>query len=181
MTPADHSRCRGTAARTAALLALTMLLAALPQGSGAQTCHGLDGSWILQPDMGNLASGLSFNPYFSITGLRLLMRTSAGRIEQQWIYSGPHLQRTTRYTFTADGTKQATAIADPMDFEYAAIAAEWQNCTLMQTGFSHLFGLEVVTTSTYVVSPDGRELTILQYGESPISIVDRRLVLRAEP
>ena len=68
-----------------------------------------------------------------------------------------------------------------MDFEYVATSAVWQNCTLVQTGYSRLFGMEVQTTSTFVISPDGQRLEILQYGESPISVVDRRLVFGRAP
>jgi hypothetical protein len=32
-----------------------------------------------------------------------------------------------------------------------------------------------------VIAPDGDELEILQYGESPISVIDRRLVFRRGP
>jgi hypothetical protein len=168
-------------APVAAYLALAVAVASAPRLAQAQTCHRLDGVWDLLSDRSNLAGGMSFNPYYAITSVQLSIHTSDLRVAQQWDYSGQHLRRTARYDFRADGTRQVSGLADPMDFEYAAISAEWQNCTLVQKGYSHLFSLEVVTTSTYVVSPDGRELTILQYGESPISVVDRRLVFRKQP
>lgn len=171
----DRMRRAGAGPMAALIMAL---VAGFPVAARAQTCHRLDGVWTLQPDRGSLGAGLSFNPYYAISGVQLGIETDGERMRQQWRFSGPHLQRTTRYVFTIDGTRRDTGLADPMDFEYVAMAAEWQNCTLVQTGYSHLFGLEVVTTSTYVVAPDGRELTIFQYGESPISVVDRRLVLR---
>jgi len=172
----SRTRARMRAAAAAWLLALA--LAGAPHSAGAQSCHPLDGVWVLQPDRSLLGSGLSFNPYYAIAGVRLTIGADGGRITQQWRFTGPHLERTTRYVFAVDGTRRDTAVAEPMDFEYAAIAAEWQNCTLLQTGYSHLFGMEVATTNSYLVSPDGRELTIVQYGESPISVVDRRLVFR---
>jgi hypothetical protein len=175
---ANPDRRRRAGAAPMAALVMAALLAGLPVAARAQTCQRLDGLWALQPDKGRLGSGLSFNPYYAISGVQLGIETDGQRMRQQWRFSGPHLQRETRYTFTIDGTRRDTGVADPMDFEYVAMAAEWQNCTLVQTGYSRLFGMEVVTTSTYVVAPDGRELTIVQYGESPVSVVDRRLVLR---
>jgi hypothetical protein len=173
---------RAQAVHAAAVAAwlLSATLAFCPHPARAQSCHPLDGVWILQPDRSSHATHLSFNPHFAITAVRLAIRSEGERITQQWQFRGPHLDRTTRYAFRVDGTRRDTGLADPMDFEYAAIAAEWQNCTLVQTGFSHLFGLEVVMTSSYIVSPDGSALTIVQFGESPISIVDRRLVFRKE-
>ena len=166
----------GRAVTRAAGLAWLACVASLP--AGAQTCHSLAGTWVLQPDAGELGSGLSFNPYYAITGVQLTMRLQADGIEQQWHFTGPHVDRTARYVFRVDGTRQATAVAEPMDFEYVATSAIWQNCTLVQTGYSRLFGMEVRTTSTFVISPDGQRLEILQYGESPVSVVDRRLVFR---
>ena len=156
----------GTAASETALVALV------------PSCHRLDGVWTLQPEKSSLGSGLSFNPYFAITAVELAITTAGERSTQQWRMSGPHLHRITNYAFITDGTRRDTGLKDPMDFEYAAISAEWQNCTLVQTGSSYLFGLEVITTSSYLVSTLGDELTILQYGESPISVVDHRLVFR---
>ncbi|MCC7463568.1 MAG: hypothetical protein IT480_14035 [Gammaproteobacteria bacterium] len=163
---------------TARLLMLAISMGAVPLSAVAQSCQPLEGSWTLMPEQGDLGSGLAFNPYYAITGVQLTMRLQGQRIEQRWQFSGPHVARSTHYSFTADGTRQATAVAEPMDFEYVAVAASWQNCTLVQSGFSHLFGMEVRTINTYVVSPDGTRLEILQYGESPISVIDRRLVFR---
>ena len=163
------------------LLVLVVLLTASPLPAAAQTCNALDGTWTLLPEKGNLGSGLSFNPWYAITGVRLTLRQQERRIEQQWQFSGPHVARSAHYAFTVDGTRQATAVAEPMDFEYVAVSALWQNCTLVQTGYSRLFGMEVRTSSTFVIAPDGDELEILQYGESPISVIDRRLVFRRGP
>ncbi|MFO1400852.1 MAG: hypothetical protein U1F30_06530 [Steroidobacteraceae bacterium] len=165
-----------SSAPLAALIAAC--LAALPGTAAAQSCHALEGTWVLQPGRGDLGSGLSFNPYYAITGVRLTLRQQGQRIEQQWHFTGPHVDRTVDYAFSADGTRQPTAVAEPMDFEYVAVAAEWQNCTLLLTGYSRLFGMEVRTTSTFVFSADGADLEIQQYGESPISVVDRRLVFQ---
>jgi hypothetical protein len=173
-------RLASRAAAGLGLALLLMLLAAGPRPAMAQSCHALDGIWRLEPDKGNLGSGLSFNPYYAITGLRLTIRQQERQIVQQWEFSGPHLARTARYSFSVDGTRQPTGVTDPMDFEYVAVAAIWQNCTLVQTGYSRLFGMEVQTQNTYVISPDDAELDIVQYGESPISVIDRRLVLRRE-
>ena len=144
----------------------------------AQTCHSVVGSWELVADHGIVGAALSFDPYFVITDIRLTTKLAGAEISQAWEFSGPHLSRTTHYQFRADATRRTTGLKDPRDFEYVALAAQWQNCTLIQTGYSLLFGLEVATTSTYVLSPDGQELTILQSGESPISVVERRLLLR---
>lgn len=157
-------------------LYLLIALLAACAGATAQTCNKPDGVWTLVPGKSSLGSGLSFNPYYAIAAVRLTISAGADRVTQQWAFKGPHLDRTTSYEFVVDGARRDTALKDAMDFEYVAASAEWQNCTLVVQGFSRLFGLEVATTNTYVISPDGRKLTILQYGESPISVVDRRLV-----
>jgi hypothetical protein len=177
----NMNRLESCRARLLPALVLATLPATLSGVAGAQSCHALDGTWELDAGRGNLGSGLSFNPHYAVTGLRLTLRQQAQRIEQQWHFTGPHIDRTARYVFSVDGVRQPTAVAEPMDFEYVAVAAVWQNCTLVQTGYSRLFGMEVRTTSTFVFSPDGRELEILQYGESPISVVDRQLVFHRVP
>jgi len=165
-----------------AAVALQGLAATLVNGAASAaalpSCHALDGHWTLEPEKGNLGSGLSFNPYYAINGAELELKRTGTRIAERWHFTGPHLDRVTRYEYATDGLRHASQLTDPMDFEYAAMAADWQNCTLVETGYSHLFGLEVATTNSYFVSVDGRELTIVQYGESPISVVDRRLVFR---
>jgi hypothetical protein len=144
----------------------------------AQTCHSVAGSWKLVENHGIVGAALSFDPYFAITDIRLTTQLAGAEISQAWEFSGPHLSRTTHYQFRADATRRTTGLKDPRDFEYVALAAQWQNCTLIQTGYSLLFGLEVATRSSYVLSADGQELTILQSGESPISVVERQLLLR---
>jgi len=154
----------------------SLVLAIYPFALRAQSCVPLDGVWKLTPKSSYLGSGLSFNPYYTITGIQLTIRTEQSQIAQEWNFTGPHIQRHTVYKLNPDGVRAATAIANATDFEYIATTAVWQNCTLIVTGLSRLFGLEVSTTNTYVVSENGTTLTILQYGESPISVVDRRLV-----
>lgn len=183
---ANHMAARRSALRSL-VVAVTRaagfawLACAASPPAAAQSCQPVEGSWVLRPEAGELGSGLSFNPYYAITGVRLTIHVQAGGIEQQWRFTGPHVDRTARYAFRVDGTRQATGVAEPMDFEYVATSAVWQNCTLVQTGYSRLFCMEVQTTSTFVISPDGQRLEILQYGESPISVVDRRLVFGRAP
>lgn len=160
---------------------LIVALLAVAGLSEAQTCNKPVGDWRLAPEDSSLGSGLSFNPYYAIADVRLTIGLAPNRVTQQWIFKGEHLERATSYEFVVDGVRRDTALKDAMDFEYVAASAEWQNCTLIVQGYSRLFGLEVATTNTYVVSADGRKLTILQYGESPISVVDRRLVFRRVP
>ena len=52
------------------LLVPVVLLTASPLPAAAQTCNALDGTWTLLPEKGNLGSGLSFNPWYAITGVR---------------------------------------------------------------------------------------------------------------
>lgn len=171
---------RGYCPRRLRLVMFAALTVMVISPARAQTCHSIEGSWKLVASHGIIGAALSFDPYFVITDLRLTTRLAGVEISQAWEFSGPHLNRTTRYQFRADATRRATGLKDPTDFEYVALSAQWQNCTLIQTGYSLLFGLEVATTSTYVLSADGQELTILQSGESPISVVERRLLLRKD-
>jgi hypothetical protein len=165
-----------------AVTGAALLLSALAPFSvaNAQTCHSLEGSWVLKPEGGMVGAALSFDPYYAISAIRLTMRLRGPTVEQDWEFSGAHLQRATRYEFTTDGQRQASGIQAPTDFEYAAVSSVWQNCTLIQTGYSRLFGMEVSTVSSYVISPEGKELTILQSGESPIAAIERRLEFRKD-
>lgn len=162
-------------------IGLLVALLAASSGAQAQSCNKPDGTWILVPEESSLGSGLSFNPYYAIASIRLTIGLGTNRVTQQWAFKGEHLDRTTSYDLVVDGIRRQTSVKDAMDFEYVAASAEWQNCTLIVQGFSRLFGLEVATTNTYVVSEDGRKLTILQYGESPISVVDRRVLFQRVP
>lgn len=161
-----------------------LLAAGLIAVSGAahsQSCHSLDGQWLFRPAESRVGSGLAFNPHDSISVIHLSIVTQAGGgLTQRWQFQGPHLERTARYLLVTDGVRRATGLESPKDFEYSAIAAEWQNCTLIVHGYSRLFGLEIASTDTYVLSEDGRRLRILRYGESPISITDQQLVFDKE-
>ena len=141
----------------------------------AQSCQPLEGEWAFSGSESRVGAGLAFNPHDAVTGIELSIR-GGRQIAQRWDFHGPYLQRTARYELQMDGLRRPTGIKDPKDFEYSDIAAEWQNCTLIVRGVSRLFGMDVTTTETYVVSPDATRLSILQYGESPISVVDRVLV-----
>jgi hypothetical protein len=145
----------------------------------APSCLSPEGNWVLEEE-GISGPALSLNPYFEISSIALTTRVNNAQVAQDWIFIGPHLNRTAHYVFSVEGNLENTGVKSPMDFEYTAISAQWQNCTLIQSGYSQLFGLTVQTTNTYVLSPDGTRLTILQYGESPISVLDRRLVFKRQ-
>ena len=162
----------------AILLASLLLASGVAESADAQSCHSPAGEWTLAPSESHIGTSLSFNPYYEIAAVHLSIRTDGSTISQSWAFKGPHLDRITHYKIASDGIRHPTTLQDAMDFEYIAISAEWQNCTLLVTGISQLFGMEIATTNTYVISVDGRQLTILQYGESPISVVDRQLVFR---
>ena len=141
----------------------------------AQSCQPLEGEWAFSGSESRVGAGLAFNPHDAVTGIELSIR-GGRQIAQRWDFHGPYLQRTARYELQMDGLRRPTGIKDPKDFEYSDIAAEWQNCTLIVHGLSHLFGLEVATTDTYVVSEDGRRLSILRAAESPVAVTDQTLV-----
>jgi len=159
------------------------LLGLLSAGTAhSQSCHPLDGAWTYLPAASRVGAGLAFNPHDAITAIQLSVRSAENAIEQRWDFRGPYVQRTAQYQLRMDGIRRPTQLSDPKDFEFIAVAAEWQNCTLIVHGFSLLFGMEVTTTDTYVVSEDGHRLSILRYGESPVAITDQRLVfVRAIP
>jgi hypothetical protein len=150
-------------------------LGALTGAVHAQSCHPLDGRWMYVPAESRVGAGLAFSPHDAISAIDLSIGTSAGQINQRWAFHGPHIDRTAQYELLMDDVRRPTRLESPKDFEYSAVAAQWQNCTLIVHGYSSLFGLEIATSDTYVVSEDGQRLSILRYGESPVSITDQRL------
>jgi hypothetical protein len=152
-----------------------MVLAAAAGAVRAQSCHPLDGLWVYVPAESRVGAGLAFNPHDAVSAIELSITSAAGQITQRWVFRGPNIDRTATYQLVMDGLRRPTGLQSPKDFEFSAAAAQWQNCTLIVHGYSSLFGLEVATDDTYVVSDEGHRLSILRYGESPISITDLRL------
>ncbi len=123
-----------------------------------------------------MGPSLSFDPHYAVSAVRLRLRAVAGLIHERWSFDGRHLHETWSYSFRPDGRPQPTDTRSVLYSVPTSVVARWQNCTLLVDGFSSLFGLQISTLNTYVFSPDGRILTILQSSESPIMHVSRRLV-----
>lgn len=167
-----------TSKRGAGLEVLLLFGGLLGPLAQAQSCHPLEGSWRLSVRASQMGPSLSFNPYYTVRAVRLRLRTMAGRIDERWSFNGRHLHETWSYSFRPDGRPQPTDTRSVLYSVPTSVVARWQNCTLLVDGLSSLFGLQISTLNTYVFSPDGRTLTILQASESPIMHVSRKLVFR---
>jgi hypothetical protein len=156
--------------------AAAALLLAAPLPTAAQSCHDLTGRWQLVPGDSRMGTGLSFNPYYAVTAIALDLHQGADGLAQQWHFSGPHLDESDRYTTRSDGTLTETGTKSALNTVPQAVKAEWQNCTFVEQGRAGLFGVMVWTTTTFVVSPDDRRLTLLQTSHSDIGDAERALV-----
>ena len=167
-------RCRGA-------WLVSLLLAALPVAASAQSCPALAGSWKLAVRASVNVRSLGFNPYYQVRAVELRLHFTHGRVYQYWAFRGAHLHEHWAYSFKPDGVRYPTHTQSKLYSVPTWVAATWQNCTLIVDGHSRLFGQKITTLSTYVFSPDGTTLTILQSSDSPIMRIERRLVFHREP
>ena len=169
-----RARCRS------AFLAL-LLLAVLPVTASAQSCHAFEGSWKLAVHASVNVRSLGFNPYYEVRAVDLRLHFRNGRVYQDWVFRGTHLHEHWAYSFRPDGLPYPTHTRSVLYGVPTSVTAAWQNCTLIVDGHSRLFGKQITTVSTYVFSPDGRTLIILQSADSPIMHTERRLVFHRDP
>jgi hypothetical protein len=156
--------------------AAAALLLAAPLPAAAQSCHDLTGHWQLDAGQSRMGTGLSFNPRYAVTAITLDLRQGPAGVAQDWHYIGPHLDETDRYVTRTDGTLTETGTQSALNTVPQAVRGEWQNCTLVEQGRAGLFGVSVWTTTTFVVAPDDRRLTLLQTSHSDIADAERALV-----
>jgi hypothetical protein len=157
---------------------LLITAGALMSSAHAQSCQPIQGSWRLSLRASQMGPSLSFNPYYTIRAVQLRLSESNGSISETWSFKGRHLDETWRYAFVPDGTTQKTYTKSVLYSVPTAVTATWQNCTLIVIGHSSLFHRPISTKNTYVFSPDGRTLTIIQSVRSPIAHQSRRLVFK---
>jgi hypothetical protein len=124
---------------------------------------------------------LAFNPYYRVRTVALRLRDTGGRVFEEWGFRGPHLRERWSFSFEPNGQAYLTHTHSRLYSVPTSVIATWQNCTLIVDGGSRLFGQRIITTSTYVFSPHGRTLTILQSIASPIMHIVRRLVFHRQP
>jgi hypothetical protein len=166
---------RGILAGAGGLCAALLAVAAQ-----AQTCHALSGAWTLDETASLMGPGLSFNPYYRVDAGHLTLSVKDGTVRQAWRLQGPHLDEQLAYDVPVDGRPHDTGATSKVDSTPLSVTAVWQNCTLIVEGRSSLFGLTIPTVTTYVFSPDGKTLTLLQTSHAPIGDTERRLVFRAD-
>jgi hypothetical protein len=175
LIPARLARSKPVFRHALAMLgALGITLITCP--ADAQTCHALTGHWVLIPAKSHLGAGLSFNPYYSVSQAALILDQTSHGLTQEWHLTGPHLDENDRYTTPFDGHLAETGVQSALNAVPLAVKGEWQNCTLIEQGRANLFGQEIWTTSTFVISPDNQRLTILQSSHSDLGDVERSLV-----
>ncbi|HZU64165.1 MAG TPA: hypothetical protein VFF98_10805 [Novosphingobium sp.] len=162
------------AARLAAALGLAM--ASQAPAALAQSCHPLAGHWRYDAAASHVGSGLSFNPYYAVSGIDLVLEQGAGGLTQSWHLTGPHLDETDRYTTPADGTLAPTGTRSALNAVPQAVSGQWESCTLVEEGRASLFGQTVWTRSRFFVAADNRRLTITQSSHSDLGDVERTLI-----
>ena len=173
-------RRRGSA-QVCCVLLMTFAISALGTAAQAQTCHPLEGTWRLSARASVDVRSLAFNPYYRVRAVALRLRASAGRVYEDWAFRGPHLREHWSFSFEPNGRSYRTHTHSKLYSVPTSVIATWQNCTLIVDGGSRLFGQRIITTSTYVFSPDGKTLTIRQSIDSPIMHTVRQLVFRRQP
>ncbi len=159
-------------------LPLALAILAIAPATRAQTCHPLVGTWRLSTRASDRGPARGFNPYFPVRAGALTLRERQGRIYQDWSFRGAHVDENWAYSFEPDGRPHPTHTRSVLYSVPTSVIASWQNCTLIVDGRSSLFGRRVSTVNTYVFSPDGATLTIIQSSDSRIMHVARRLVFR---
>lgn len=179
-TPISMSRIPRTRSRLQRNFALIPLIAWLGGTANAQMCHPLSGTWVLSARSSEGVRSLSFNPYYRVKTAALRMRTSGGRIYETWTFRGRNLNEHWTYWFKPNGHSYRTQSASKLYSVPTAVVARWQNCTLIVSATSMLFGEAITTVNTYVFSAAGKSLTVLQTIDSPIMHTVRRLVFRRE-
>ena len=160
--------------RHAGWLMLCGLIMALP--GAAQECRPLSGVWRMVPEKSFFA-GLK-NPAEQAENETLVIAQKGAKIEESWNLDGSRLHENVAYGYVVDGTQQVLPKGSHMP---AWVRAEWQNCTLIvDKKMPFLAGFSFEVRNTYVLSPDGKQLTILQEAHSQIAEVERRLLFEKQ-
>jgi len=162
--------------RLFARLFATALLPALASPAFGQSCHSLSGDWVLDGTASKLGSGLSFNPYYKVDAINLTLDQRREAVHQSWNLKGAHIAETDRYTTPADGRAVPTNLSSRLNTIPIEVRGTWENCTLVEQARTNLFGQTIWTESRFIVSPNGRRLTIRQSSHSDLGDVERDLV-----
>lgn len=150
--------------------AVLAVLLALP--GAAQECRPLDGTWRMNRAKSFFA-GLK-NPGEQAEDETLAIKDAGGKIQEIWSFEGSRIHDRVAYAYIVDGGEHSVGKGPLIP---SSVRAEWQNCTLIvYKEMPFLGGLKFKVRNTYVLSGDGKELTILQEAHNVLADVERRLV-----
>ncbi len=159
----------------------------------AQHCFPLTGTWNL--NMSKSMFGTDKIPTQQPEKEVLMIQQNGAEIRETWEYRGSLVKGRSSYSFVADGTEQKpTNLAPPVGgaTETAAtegnpfgirrggpgipqsLKPEWENCTLIVTETGG--GRGGARKSRYVLSQDGKQLTINQESAGGMGDSEKKLV-----
>ena len=159
----------------------------------AQHCLSLTGTWNL--NMSKSMFGSDKIPTQQPEKETLTIQQNGAEIRQTWEYQGSIVKGRSSYSFVADGTEQKPTNLSPAvggGSETAAtegnpfgirrggpgvprnLKPEWENCTLMVTEIGG--GRGGGSKSKYVLTKDGKQLTIYQESSGGMGDSEKRLV-----
>jgi hypothetical protein len=159
----------------------------------AQHCLSLTGTWNL--NMSKSMFGTDKIPTQQPEKETLTIQQSGAEIRQTWEYQGSLVKGRSSYSFVADGTEQkpvnlapaaggatdtAATEGNPFGIRRGgpgmpqSLKPEWENCTLIvtETGGGRGGGRK----SKYVLTKDGRQLTIYQESSGGMGDSEKRWV-----
>jgi hypothetical protein len=139
----------------------------------AQECHSLTGTWKMNPTKSFFAGTKTPDQQAEAETLR--MTQAAVKISQAWNYQGSIIKGEAIYDFTTDGKDNPLTGKGPLAPQ--SVRSEWQNCTLIYWEKILLFGMfPIELENKLVITPGGKELTILQDSHGITGDIERRLV-----
>ena len=114
------------------------------------------------------------NPNEQAENETLVIAQNGPQIEENWSFDGSKIRGQAVYRYPVDGRERSLSKGPNIP---STVRAEWQNCTLIANKvMPFVGGLKLEVRNTYVLSPDGLELTILQETHNAVVEVERRLV-----
>lgn len=141
----------------------------------AQQCLSLTGTWRMNRAHSFFA-GMK-NPSEQAENETLVIVQNGSSVQESWTFEGSHIHEQVSYSFAVDGTEQKINNAGKSRQAPASVRAEWQNCTLIVDKKMFLYGLFTTDVkNTYVLSNQGKRLTILQESHTAFAESERRLV-----
>jgi hypothetical protein len=141
----------------------------------AQECHSLNGVWKLNRSLTNFAGDKS--PDQQAESMQVSIRQGGQNIHENWTLDGSQIKGSFGYSFLVNGQEQQIPNPDKNPLMPASVVSQWQNCTLLVTIRTNMYGLMLMSRQrTYVLSESGKRLTILEESHTLFGDSERSLV-----